>query len=251
MLEVSSITEEALDTTTLRFDMAEVARPGQFVMVWVPGVDEIPMSLSYMGDVKGVTVKAVGEATRALAAVSVGELVGVRGPYGNGFDLPEGRVLVVGGGVGMAAVMPAAESLGTKADMVIGARSAKDVTFLSRAEAACSRVEVSTDDGSMGFHGNAVQLSGELMDEGRYDAVLACGPEVMLYFLLNLCRERGVPCQLSLERYMKCGAGLCGSCVINGRRVCAEGPVFHGDELVTMNEFGRYRRDPSGRRMPI
>ena len=86
-----------------------------------------------------------------------------------------------------------------------------------------------------------------MMKEQKYDVVLGCGPEIMNKYLLKACEENGVPVQLSLERIMKCGAGLCGSCVINGLRVCADGPVFTGDEVKKMSEFSVSKRDHAGR----
>jgi dihydroorotate dehydrogenase electron transfer subunit len=87
--------------------------------------------------------------------------------------------------------------------------------------------------------------------EREYSSVLACGPERMLFYLNQACAELGVPSQLSLERLMKCGAGLCGSCVVDGRRVCAEGPVFMGVDLLASKEFGQGKRDDAGKKIPL
>lgn len=245
---ITSRMEEAEGVVTLRFSWPVPASPGQFIMVWLPGVDEVPMSLSYLGDMKGITVKAIGEATKALTCLKVGDRISVRGPYGHGYMMPKGKVLAVGGGTGMASLLPAMERIpASSIDTAIGARSLNEVLFEERAKKTSSNVRVSTDDGSKGFHGNAVQLAKEMMETTRYDMVIACGPEKMMYYLHQLCLEKGVPCQMSLERYMKCGAGLCGSCAIDGMRVCREGPVFTGEELRTLSEFGKVRRDECGR----
>lgn len=87
----------------------------------------------------------------------------------------------------------------------------------------------------------------ERIAEKRYDCVLACGPEVMLWFTYKACEELGVDCQLSLERYMKCGAGVCGCCVMDDSRVCRDGPVFTRDQLSKLTEFGKSKRDACGR----
>lgn len=251
-VEITSINVEAEGVTTLRFDWSAPAYPGQFIMVWVPGVDEVPMSLSYLGDRKGITVKSVGEATRALTSLQVGDRIIVRGPYGRGYHLPRGRILAVGGGTGMASLLPAMERVPSDSmHAAIGARTAKELLFEERARRTCNNVQVSTDDGSKGFHGNAVQLAKEMMNGTRYDMVIACGPERMLFHLHRLCLENGIPCQMSLERYMKCGAGLCGSCAIDGKRVCREGPVFTGEELKELKEFGKWRRDECGGRVKL
>ncbi|KAF5031531.1 Dihydroorotate dehydrogenase B (NAD(+)), electron transfer subunit [anaerobic digester metagenome] len=251
-VRIDSRTEEAEGAITLRLDCEAPASPGQFIMVCVLGVDEIPMSLSYLGDHKGITVKNVGEATKALTSLQVGDLMIVRGPYGRGYHVPKGKILVVGGGTGMASLLPAMERIpAVDVHTAIGARNEKELLFEERSKKTSSVVRVSTDDGSKGFHGNAVQLAKEMMSSAKYDLVLGCGPEKMLFFLHKLCQENGIPCQMSLERYMKCGGGLCGSCAMDGKRVCREGPVFSGNELKEMKEFGKQRRDECGGRLKL
>ena len=216
-------------------------------MVWVPGIDEIPMSLSKTsGPEKRITVKAIGDATRAIHMLKEGNPLRIRGPFGNGFDLsPErGELLIIGGGVGTAAVMPAVHATGM--DCIIAARSDRDV-ILSEEAASSSDVSVATDDGSRGFHGNAVQLMKQMASAKHYDCVVACGPEVMLWFTYKACEELGIDCQLSLERYMKCGAGVCGCCVMDDARVCRDGPVFTASQISRLSEFGTSRRDECGR----
>src|SRR5512136_2258598 len=100
MTMVSSVVCEGEGTTTLRFPFDRPISPGQFLMVWVPGVDEVPMSASYVYGEKGITVREVGEATKALSCLKPGDVIGVRGPYGHGFDLGTGKILIVGGGSG-------------------------------------------------------------------------------------------------------------------------------------------------------
>ncbi|MCI4335332.1 MAG: dihydroorotate dehydrogenase electron transfer subunit, partial [Thermoplasmata archaeon] len=101
---------ETPSTVTLRFEDPVEAAPGQFVMVWVPGDDELPMSLSYTGALKGVTVKAMGSTSRRVLGLGEGSRIGIRGPYGNRFDLSPHRILAVGGGSGTAVLAPAAEA---------------------------------------------------------------------------------------------------------------------------------------------
>ncbi len=251
-VRITSRTEEAEGVVTLRFDWDAPASPGQFIMVWIPGVDEVPMSLSYLGDRKGITVKNIGEATKALTSLQVGDMIIVRGPYGHGYRIPKGKILVVGGGTGMASLLPAMERIAAvDVHTAIGARNEKELLFEGRAKKTSSNVRVSTDDGSKGLHGNAVQLAKEMMAETKYDLVIGCGPEKMLFYLHQLCLEKNIPSQMSLERYMKCGGGLCGSCAIDGKRVCREGPVFSGDELREMKEFGKQRRDECGGRLKL
>lgn len=246
VVRIKEVMDECYDTKTFRFDWGACVAPGQFVMVWVPGIDEIPMSVSGIdGSVKSITVKAIGEATRALHELKAGDSIRIRGPYGNGFDLTKGELLIIGGGVGTAAVIPAVRATG--ADTIIAARSERDVILEDVAKGSASNVWIATDDGSRGFHGNAVQLMREKCAEKRYDCVLACGPEVMLLFTYRACEELGLDCQLSLERYMKCGAGLCGCCVMDDKRVCRDGPVFDREAIEKLSDFGSCKRDECGR----
>lgn len=253
VVRITDRKEEGKGITTLGFTFRGEASPGQFIMVWIPGIDEIPMSLSHIGKCWGITVKEVGEATKALSSLRMGDKIGVRGPYGRGWRLPPGRILCVGGGVGMAPIMTAVEAMvdRERVDVAIGARNIGEIIFEDRARRCCDDVRTTTDDGSYGLKGTVVALANKMMKEKRYDMVLGCGPEIMNRYLLKTCQENGVSCQLSLERLMKCGAGLCGSCAIDGLRVCADGPVFTGEEIERMSEFGRWKRDDTGRRVKV
>lgn len=246
VVTIKKVVQECYDTKTFKFDWDAEVRPGQFIMVWIPGTDEIPMSVSGInGKEKSITVKAIGEATRKIHEFKAGDHLRIRGPYGNGYDLARGELLIIGGGVGTAAVMPAVTSTG--ADTIIAARTHNDVIMDSVAEKHAKNLWIATDDGSRGFHGNAVQLMKEKVAEKHYDYVIACGPEVMLWFTYQACRDLGIDCQLSLERYMKCGAGVCGCCVMDDSRVCRDGPVFDTEKLAKLTEFGVSKRDECGR----
>lgn len=253
VVTIDEVVQETKDVYTLRFRCDGYFLSGQFLMVWIPGVDEVPMSLSYIGDRKGITVKRVGEASRALCSLQPGDQLGVRGPLGQGFAVSETKTLCIGGGVGVATLMPAVTSFKDRrlVDMAIGAPTIEELLFEDRAKANCRKVFISTDDGTKGFHGTVVDMVAPLLETEGYQMVLGCGPEMMLQALNGLCRSAGINCQLSLERYMKCGAGLCGSCAIDGIRVCADGPVFWGNELSDLSEFGRFKRDQSGRKIDL
>jgi dihydroorotate dehydrogenase electron transfer subunit len=236
--------------TTLRFDYPAHAMPGQFVMAWLPGVDEVPMSLSYLGDEKGITVKMIGEATKALASLDVGDRIGIRGPYGNGFsvDFPGKRVLIVGGGTGIAPLAALAENINLKVGSIFiaGAREMRELFMLDRIEDAADDLLVCTDDGSTGTKGFASDLAKEAIKDG-IDAVLTCGPEPMMEKIIAAANHHKIPVQASLERHMKCGIGICDSCSINGYQVCKDGPVFNGKTLAQLDEFNKVKRTPSGR----
>lgn len=254
VVRVVKCREEAPGIVTLRFRLPAKAVPGQFIMAWLPGVDEVPMSLSHFGTVKGITFMVRGDATRALAALKAGDRFGVRGPAGRGFALKGRRMLMVGGGTGMSPIAGLAElSLKKRRTPVVvtGARSADRLLFVERLRKAGIRVEVSTDDGSAGFHGTAVGLMKKLLKDERFDSICTCGPEAMMYAVVVEARRRRIPVQASLERYMKCGVGMCDACAVAGRHVCTDGPVFSGEELAGMPEFGRWHRDASGARRAL
>ncbi len=247
------VVREVHHTSTFRFRTSFDAEPGQFVMVWIPGRDEVPMALSYLGDLKGITVRAYGEATKALMGFEPGALIGVRGPYGNTFRFEGKRVLCVAGGVGIASLIAAIEAFrgaGAEVSTVLAARTADELVFEERAEAA-GEVHVATDDGSRGFRGFAPALAKKVMEQHTFDMVATCGPELMMRAVVEHCRQKRVPCQASLERFMKCGIGICDACVLDDRLVCRDGPVFTGEQLAKSRDFGRFRRDESGRRIPL
>ncbi len=232
--------------------------PGQFVMLWVPGVGEVPMSVAdYEGGILTMYITRRGRVTGHLHdCVRVGARLFVRGPYGRGFSpIERGRALLVGGGTGAAPLHFLAKSLrerGVRCVAALGFKSAEHAILLSELSKLC-RVEVATDDGSLGFGGPVHELAAKLLGEGRFDIVYACGPEPMLVAVLGLARSSGVPLEASLERYMRCAVGVCGSCVLEplGLRVCRDGPVFSGDVLSRIEDLGRWWRDADGRRIPL
>ncbi|MGA8302386.1 MAG: dihydroorotate dehydrogenase electron transfer subunit [Thermoplasmata archaeon] len=244
---------ETPSTVTLRFRFAPPAAPGQFVMVWFPGDDELPMSLSYTrGDSKGVTIKAMGTTSRNVQDLRVGDRIGIRGPYGNRFDLAPRRVLVVGCGSGSAVLAPAAElaaSAGTQLTVALGATQSTELLFRDRFERMGARVEVATDDGSEGTRGFVTAVAERLLATEPFDAVWTCGPEVMMQKVALAAGPPKVPVFCSVERHMKCALGMCDACALGPLHVCIDGPVFPADRLLPLSEFARSHRDPSGRRV--
>ena len=258
MREVVSVTERVLETpstVTLRFPYAPPTEPGQFVMVWLPGDDELPMSLSYTeGPSKGVTIKAMGTTTQRAQSIRPGDRVGIRGPYGNRFDLSPKRVLIVSGGSGAAVLAPAAErarALGSSIMVALGATRAPELLFKERFRAMGARLEVATDDGSEGTKGFVTIVAERLLETESFDAVWTCGPEVMMKKVIAAAARRSVPVFCSMERHMKCALGLCDACAIGPYHVCVDGPVFPARWLEGLSEFGSSHRDASGRRVPL
>ncbi len=233
--------------------------PGQFAMQWVPGVDEVPMGISETDPARGTAwflVDRVGDCTRALGRLREGDRIGIRGPYGRPFQVPaSARLLLVGGGTGTAPMLrtvQAAHAVGSRCDVVMGARSGALLVWEDRFRAQAHRVYPCTDDGSHGFKGFTTDQAERLLRENGYDAVLTCGPEKMMAKVWKIAEAAGVPCQVSVERYMKCGIGICGSCVLGeGIRACVEGPCFPDAELPHLPDFGRFHRGPDGSKHPL
>jgi dihydroorotate dehydrogenase electron transfer subunit len=248
--EIIRIVEETPSTRTFFFDTEfEAALPGQFAMVWVRGVDEVPMGISYKN---GITVQNVGEATSAMFDLREGDSMGLRGPFGNRFTLPAPgeKILIIAGGVGAAPLAPLAEYAaveGATADVLLGSRCCDELLFRDRF-AAAGKLTIATDDGSEGKCGFVTDLLAEAKPED-YDRIHVCGPEIMMYRVFQLLEEQGLhtKTEFSLHRYFKCGIGVCGACCMDGDglRVCRDGPVFNGAVLGD-SEFGQYARGPAG-----
>jgi dihydroorotate dehydrogenase electron transfer subunit len=253
-VKIQDIKEEnsTIKTFTFRDKHCAEAKPGQFVMVWVPGVDEVPMSLSSISvdGVSSITVADVGEATKMLHQKKVGEVVGVRGPYGNGFALTGGNVMIVGGGTGLTPLVPLAENLaGLSAKIVfmVGAKTRDDIFFLDRIGTIVPEVVVTTEDGSYGLKGVVTELAEQILEKQKFDMIYACGPEQMMFNMFLSAKRHNTPFQASLERYIRCGIGICGSCCMGEYRICRDGPVFSGEQLGKVrNEFGLFKREVDG-----
>jgi dihydroorotate dehydrogenase electron transfer subunit len=225
-------------------------------MLWIPGVGEVPMSVSVMGDdgVCGFTVRSVGPTSEALCGLRSGDRIGLRGPYGNGFTPIYGSALLVGGGTGASPLLPLARILlagGSKLTFLLAGKTHAEILFIKEVERMFRglnhRLMVATDDGSYGFCGLASDCAAGLLEQNTYDIVYTCGPEAMMRKIFDLADAKGVLVQASLERYMKCGFGLCGSCAVGPYLVCVDGPVFDSKRIrEVLSEFGVSKRDTSG-----
>ena len=247
------------DTTSLTLAPAGPrladARPGQFFMLWAPGVGEIPISLGVAGPGGQVeeSIRAVGAVSRALSATPVGGRIGLRGPFGTSWDLDAavGRhLLLVAGGVGLVPLRPAVLDAVERASdfrgigVVVGARTPGDLLFQDEltdwGERPGVQVVTTVDHADRAWHGH-VGVVTEMLDLVDLDpartTAMVCGPEVMMRFVAQALDGRGVPLadvQLSLERNMKCAIGHCGHCQIGGGFVCLDGPVVAADRALPL-----------------
>lgn len=226
---VLDVVEENYRTRTFTVDLRlPDAYPGQFVMVWLPGINEKPLSLMDNDPVR-FTVAAIGPFTRAMHDLKAGDKVWVRGPFGHGYTLEGKRVVLVGGGYGVAPLHFLARRAleqGMEVTAIIGARTAADLLFEERFRSLGVPVLLTTDDGSYGRRGVVTDALASLLgDSTGVDTVYACGPEPMLEAVRAMCVERRVSVQLSWARVMRCGMGICGTCARDGWLVCRDGPV--------------------------
>lgn len=258
---VLSHTQETRDTATLELEpLTERVRPraGQFDMLYVHGVGEVPISTS--GDSGGDgplthTIREVGAVTRALCALEPGALVGVRGPFGNEWPLGDavgGDLLVVAGGIGLAPLRPAIRHALAQRDdygavsVLLGARTPGELLFVHEVEEWRSRfdveVDVTVDAAAPGWHGRVglvtTLIPGAVFDPEKGTA-LVCGPEIMMVFVVRALVDRGLPIEriwISMERNMRCAVGHCGHCQLGHVLVCRDGPVFRADEMMPLME---------------
>ncbi len=248
--KVKKVIQENYRIKTIEIDHDTEALPGQFLMVWIPGVGERPMSIGNNSPLT-ICVADVGKVSSAICKLKEGDSISYRGPFGKRFTLPgrAKKILCVGGGYGvvpMYFLSKVAKEVGVESFGVVGGKTEKDIIWGKQLFAVCKEVFITTDDGSKGKKGTVMVEVEELIGK-NFDTVYACGPEKMMEAIAKLCKEKKIPCQLSVERYMKCGVGVCGSCGINGKLTCLDGPVFTGEEVLSFSEFGKQHRDASGR----
>lgn len=256
IVTVEKVIDETPTVRTLVFsdDVMCNVLPGQFAMVWIPGIGELPMSVMLSREPKkaAFTVRKHGATSTGLYNVSAGQQIGIRGPYGNSFDLKAGKILLVGGGTGLVPMMRLLATARPTDDvtLVMGAKSKEEVFFEDLANSLLEnnphKVIVSTEDGSYGKKGLVTEIVDDLIQDTIFDGIYTCGPELMMYKTVNLANSKGIFVQASIERMMKCGVGICGSCCMGSDLVCRDGTVFDGTHLASNPEFGVIRRNKAG-----
>jgi NAD(P)H-flavin reductase len=252
---------ETLDTFTLEIEPEKINQafgfaPGQFNMLYVFGVGEVPISICADPRSKSLihTTRAVGPVTKAMSKLSRGDILGVRGPFGSSWPIEEldGRdVVVVAGGIGLAPLRGALCHLArrqkklSKLVFLYGTRTPEDILYKRELELWRNRglqIEVTVDRapsswlGHVGVVTSLIQRA--LFDPGNTIAMI-CGPEVMMRYTVFELQKRGVPGAnifLSMERNMKCAIGFCGHCQFGPEFICKDGPIFRYDRIA--NWFG-------------
>jgi NAD(P)H-flavin reductase len=252
-------TQETHDTFTIQIDPVSDAEgftfaPGQFNMLYVFGVGEVPISIS--GDTSRPlpiihTIRVVGKATEAIRELKKGQWIGVRGPFGNSWPVDtyaEGRdVILVAGGIGLAPLRPALYHLLQHREkygqitLLYGTRTPQDLLFIKELEEWRARfdldVAITVDRATGDWRGN-VGVVTRLISRASFTPdntiVMVCGPEIMMRFTVMELQRRGVKESsifVSMERSMKCGIGLCGHCQCGPTFICKDGPVYDYEQI--------------------
>ncbi|MEM2822785.1 MAG: hypothetical protein QXF69_01680 [Thermofilaceae archaeon] len=257
VLRVDRVCEDIV-SYDLQLEKTLASKPGQYIMLWLPRVGEIPLSVMLdEGKKIRLLVARKGRVTTYMHSnVRPGCRLFLRGPLGRGFTLEVDKALVVGGGVGIAPLVHLCKTLrerGARVTAAVGFRSSKCTPLINCLSNYAVELHVATEDGSLGVRGTAVDLAAELIGRGDYDIVYTCGNERMMKQVVELALRNGMRVEASLERLIKCGMGICGTCALEpqGLRVCFEGPVFDGNTLAEVEDFGRWWRNGAGRKIPI
>jgi NAD(P)H-flavin reductase len=248
---IVSVEHELHDTYTLEIEPPGddwSFLPGQYTMLYAFGIGEVPISISGdPGDSTKIvqTIRAVGAVTDALVGLQPGDVVGVRGPYGTGWDTKaaEGRdVLIIAGGVGLAPLRPVVYDVLNhrgrfeNVTLMYGARSPAELLFASQIREWRGRFDFEVlvtvdhaDDTWRGPVGVVTSLIGRSSFDGETAVAFVCGPEVMMRFTIQALESKGLTddrLYISMERNMKCGVGLCGHCQLGRFFICKDGPVM-------------------------
>lgn len=218
--------------------------PGQFTMLYAFGVGEAPISVSRCGETLTHTIREAGAVTHALCAARIGDVVGVRGPFGNTWPVQAARgkdVVFVAGGIGLPPLRPAIDHVLAhrreygKAIVLYGGRTPADLLY--RAELKKWRAEITVDTAGPEWHGR-VGVVTKLIPRAPFDpgnaVAMIVGPEIMMRFSAEALIDRGMPPEqvwISMERTMRCGVGLCGHCQLGTTLVCRDGAVYRWPDL--------------------
>lgn len=239
-IKIKAITVENSYTKTFVLAESLNAKPGQFVMAWLPGHQDKPFSLAGANPIK-LTVAAVGPFSRAVHNLGIDDTLWVRGPLGQPYQLPvePAHILVIGGGYGVAPLLflaKQAQKSGHQVSAIVGAKSKADLLLAQNFRASDVALWLTTEDGSMGQKGVVTDAIPRVFESSsaKPNRVYACGPPGMLQAVADCCKIETISVQVSWEAHMRCGIGLCGSCEVGrGWLTCLDGPVFTFNPLET------------------
>jgi len=233
--------------------IAEYSKPGQFFMLQCKDHSRIlrrPISLHNVDDnILEFYYEALGKGTKEFTKLSIGETINIQGPLGNGYDtnIKNKNIVVIGGGMGMAPIKYLIKNLkdNNKITFIGGGRNAEAIKIIEKFNFKNIKIEIATDDGSIGIKGNTVDLLKKIIKNQSIDIIYTCGPHPMMLAVAKIAQENNIRCQISLEERMACGIKACVGCSIltkNGmKKVCYDGPVFESTDILDLNVI-----DPNG-----
>ncbi|MBM4175481.1 MAG: Ni/Fe hydrogenase subunit gamma [Ignavibacteria bacterium] len=262
--KIQRVIKETHDTFTLELKSIEKNgtfsfAPGQFNMLYIAGIGEVPISISGNPTKNGSlihTTRAVGTVTKEMAKLKRSDVIGIRGPFGTNWPVKEAEgndVLLVAGGIGLAPLRPVIYHILSKREyfgkiiLLYGTRTPQDILFRKELEKLKSRLDidiyVTVDRATRAWNGN-VGVVTRLIPRAPFDPIntiaMICGPEIMMRYTITEISRRGIASEniyVSVERNMKCGIGLCGHCLYGTEFICKDGPVFRYDQI--QNIFGK------------
>jgi len=245
VLKNTPITDNIFDMLVNAPDIAQNAVSGQFVGIYTEnGINILPRPISICEIDKDagtlrLVYQIIGKGTEIFSHKKNGDILKIIGPLGNGFDIKNvSQNVFVGGGIGVPPLLGAVKQIKSSKIVILGFRSEKNIILKDDFERAGAKVFVATDDGSVGFKGNVVELMKEKNITG--DVIYSCGPKVMLKFLSQYAEEKNILCFVSMEERMACGIGACVGCAVKvkendsfiNKKVCKDGPVFDSREVM-------------------
>jgi len=243
------------DLIQIQFDKELKNKPGQFVFTWLPNPErnraEKPFS-TVTSNPLTILVRKVGNHTSHIYNLNVGDTVKIRGPYGNHFPIIQNQpYFLIGGGTGIAPISFLAEELNkleNKPTTFYGCSDESQIALKDKLEKNSKELFIATDNGSYGYNGFITNCLEEQIENYPEEAIACiCGPEIMAKIIVNIISKHRPKWKvyISIERYMKCGMGICGSCAIDGKRACVDGPIFELTEIKN-GDFGHATRDKYG-----
>lgn len=229
---IVKIEKETDKLSNFTLDKGIEAKPGQYLMVWLPRINEKPFGIA-LDNPLTLSIARVGPFTEIIHKLRKGDKLTFRGPYGTYFEPKGKKLLLIGGGYGVVPLYFLATSIPKKArkniSIIIGAKTKRELPFVAKFKNLGCKVSLSTDDGSAGVEGFSTDLAQKLLSKNKYSSVYTCGPQIMMEKIASICKKQKIFCQVSLEKLFKCGGmGLCGECSFKGKLVCKDGPVFSG-----------------------
>jgi len=258
VIEDVIVESPTVKTFVFKDSLGSVSRPGQFFMVWIPRKEELPLSvmISDKKNYAAITIRKNGYGSTSLFNKGSGDKIGIRGPYGNSFsfDKTHKNIIFLGGGTGLVPLVRLLYYIKTnrcRFTFIVGAKTRSELFFteLISKWAGEKNIDllISTEDGSFGKKGYPTDILRDfLLAHNDIDIIYTCGPEMMMKKAYDLAIKNQVHIEASIERYMKCGIGICSSCCINDKLVCVDGTIFNEINIQKLTEFGVCYRNKSG-----